>query len=335
MAVAALAAASPGLEAAAAARQRVPHPLGPAPPQQRQFAAPVRWGIADQRAAVFGNPLLPALEQRAGVSAARLVIRWDVLHHPAALRATDAWVAGARARGLEIDLTPGAPEDGMSPPSLRRYRQEIRRLMARYPDVRAWGAFNEPDLEDLSPTTAARYWVIADREARRAGRGAVVLAGEFALANPHELRRGGFVAGYAAELHRLGLRPRVWSFHAYSDVFNRDALITGDFLRFLGPAWGSPEIWLTEQGVLLRDHVAFLSGRPRAQAASARTLVDLPNLSPRIRRAYFYQLQSDPSGAWDSALADAHDVPRPAYCVAVRLPVQLCKGDTGAASLSR
>lgn len=124
----------------------------------------VRVGIADQSAAMFSSPRYDALDQQR----TRYFIRWNAAEDPAQLAQADAFVAAARAKGVDVllhisteDFRPGK---GILP-TPAKYRSEVGKLVSRFyaRGVREWGVWNEANDRTQptykSPTRAAQYFV--------------------------------------------------------------------------------------------------------------------------------------------------------------------------------
>ena len=293
------------LAPAAAQSQTV---VAPPPGPPREVAPPARplgpfgWGLSEPSGAALGDRRVRKL----GVGYARVIVPYDLV--PRALgpgrtrlgrytwREFYAWLRAVRRQRLEPMVTfqkqrPFGRRRHL--PSLREYERATQRFMERFPAIRTYTAWNEPNDAGQptlrSPARAAEYWASLQARCTRC----VVAAGDL-LDNRLQ---DGYLAAYRARLAELGLEPTHWAYHAYNAGVTRRA---GRLGAFLAATPAESEVWLTEQGGIVRSR--GIRSTPRRANEDLRFLVGLPALSPRIRRFYLYQLR--PSPTWDSALFD-------------------------------
>jgi hypothetical protein len=294
---------------AAAAARAVPSPV-PAPPAGVAAMARLGIGIADQKPSMFTDPRFTAL----GVRQARLVIPWDVLTVGWQRQELDAWMAAATLAGVRPLLTFGhsrKPGLRRSLPTAQQLRTQFLRLRARFPGVRDWATWNEPNHcgEPLchKPALAARYFDTLRHACPRC----TVLAAEV-------LDMPNMTSWVRAFRRAARVEPRYWGLHNYIDA-NR--FRTSGTRELLAATRG--QIWFTETGgVVYRrttGKVRF-SESPSHAALAVRWLFDrLVPLSPRISRVYLYHWdRAGPADLWDSALLTPAGRPRPAFAVLQR-----------------
>jgi hypothetical protein len=249
-------------------------------------------GIGDHDAASFADPGMRKLH----LKTARLALAWDWHKDPYLVARTDAWVAAVRAARLRPLITFNRNFRGSGArqiPSLRRYLRSFRLLRARYPHVREFSPWNEPNAEEQpffrKPERAARYF----NAMRAACRRCTVLAGD--------VKDGSNMLPWLAVYKRHIRGAKVWALHNYKDA-TRARGGTQDFLRTVrGP------VWLTETGGLRAR------GGLKGQAKAVRRVFAIARSSRRIKRIYFYQWRHDRSQPWDSAFVSANGKRRPAY----------------------
>jgi hypothetical protein len=217
-------------------------------------------------------------------------------------------------------------------PSPARYRRAVRALLGWLD--RAWyggmiealSAWYEPYLSSAtraSPEVAGGYF--ADIRSLCAVRGCTPVAGEFAdrPISPDFLRR--YLSSIPAPA------PAVWGWHAYEDAWDRGRDASFPRLRtLLAAITPQAEVWLTEQGGIVRRHIPGDDGRTEQSAKTAAAdlgflLAGAPAADGRIKRFYLYQWLGEAAPRWDSGVIAPGGRTRVAYCVfaraaAVRVP---------------
>jgi hypothetical protein len=267
-------------------------------------------GISDQTAGMFSDPHFTSLN----LQTARIVVSWDVMDrgHQRELSAVTAWLAAA-ARDQVSPLVSIGPDslNGNNVPSIRRYSSSVQRFIARFPAVRTYTAWNEPDWRYRTavarhPALAAGYFNWLSVHCHRCS----VVAGDFSDSPASELRP--YVRAYARYLHH---RPAAWAVHNYLDIRSH----TTSVLRMMLQLTQEP-IWLTEVGgVERRGHWPYGNQSAIAAGRDEAFLFALPRRFPRIARIYHYQWRDYPSAHWDSGLLGPRGELRAAYGVVARV----------------
>lgn len=277
-------------------------------------------GLGDQSPQVFANPYF----QQLGVKRARLITPYDsVLHERAAL---DAWLGAARAAHVEV-MVAFNPPAGMKCPSLGRnhgcrvvssasYKAAFRAFRKRYPWVHVFQPWNE--VNNLTQPTAhnpaplVTYYAIV----RRYCRGCTVLGADIQdLPN-----MASYIRQLLADFRRAHVAtPRVWGIHNYTDV-NRFVPDRSSSMRQLVTLLPG-KLWITETGGLFRfqpegSRQTFRPDLNRQKRAVQAIFAQADRYRRKIDRVYLYQwFASPPSNRWDSAILDAHGLPRPVFDV--------------------
>jgi hypothetical protein len=249
-------------------------------------------GIGDQRAVSFHDPAMRKLP----LKTARLALSWDWHKDPYRVGHTDDWVAAVRSAKMRplITFTRRWTRSGRRQiPSMKQYLKSFRLLRERYPTVREFSPWNEPNAKEQpffsKPGIAARYF----NAMRRACRRCTVVAGD--------VKDGTNMLPWLAVYKRKVRGAKVWGLHNYKDA-TRSRGGTRAFLRAV-----RGRVWLTETGGLRNR------GGLKGQAKAVRRVFNLARSSRRIKRIYFYQWRHDPSQSWDSAFLSANGRRRPAY----------------------
>jgi Glycosyl hydrolase catalytic core len=257
-------------------------------------AAPARplVGIGDQHASVYQDKGMRKLK----LKTARLALAWDWYKDPWAVAQTDAWVAavrGARMRPMLAFNRNWRASGRRKVPSLKQYVHSFKLLRKRYPQVRDFSPWNEPNALEQpfyrKPGLAARY----HNAMRSACRKCKVVAGD--------INDGANMLPWLAAYKRKVHGVKVWGLHNYKDSTRS----RGTTFVFLNAVRGP--VWLTETGGLRNR------GGLKGQAKSVRRVFALARASRRIKRIYFYQWRHVKNRAWDSAFVSANGKRRPAY----------------------
>ena len=257
--------------------------------------ARVTVGIGDQHASSYQDPSLRKLH----LKTARLALAWDWYRDPYLTSQADAWVAAvrsARMRPLIALNRSWRPSGRREIPAMADYMRSFRLLRARYPHVREFSAWNEPNAKEQpfyrKPKLAARYF---NAMRRAAGGRITVVAGD--------IKDGSAMIGWLRD-YKHGVRgAKVWGLHNYKDATSKHTRgTTRAFVRLVrGP------VWLTETGGIRSR------GGLQGQARSVKRIFALARANRAIKRIYFYEWRAVRHSHWDSAFLSATGKRRPAY----------------------
>ena len=250
-------------------------------------------GIGDQHAVSFSDP---AMRQLKHLKTARLVIRWDWYKDPYSVWLADQWVAAVKKAHKRpmITFTRRWDQAGKRKiPSLSAYKKSFRKLRHRYPRVREFSPWNEPNAPEQpfthKPGRAAKLY----NAMRSVCRKCTIVGGD--------VYDNKDMAGWIRKYKRTAKHVKVWAMHNYKDA-TRGRGTTKDFLR----ATSGP-VWITETGGIRSR------GGLKAQARAVKRVFTIALSSRRIKRVYFYQWRDDKDRRWDSAFLWANGKKRPAY----------------------
>jgi hypothetical protein len=277
-------------------------------------------GLGDQSPAVFANPYF----QQLGVKRTRLITPYDAVFHERA--ALDAWLGAARAAHMDV-LVAFNPPARMTCPNVGRnhscrlvgrgrYKVAFRAFRKRYPWVRSFQPWNEvnnltqPTAHD--PAALVTYYKIV----RQYCRGCTVLGADIQdLPNMVS-----YATQLLADFRRAHVAtPRVWGVHNYTDT-NRFVPDRQSNMRKLVKLLPG-KLWISETGGLFRfqpqgARQTFRPDLSRQKRAMAAIFKQADRYRRKIDRVYLYQwFASAPSNRWDSAILDAHGLPRPVFDV--------------------
>jgi hypothetical protein len=256
-------------------------------------------GIADQKADMFSDPRFAEL----GIKRARIDLAYDVLLDPAQTAALDQWMADAQADGVRVLVT----FDRSRRPGRKTFRpdtyslvKQFKRLRARYPFVKEWVTWNEPNLSQSASRTAHQWLAL-----RKACPSCTILAADL-VDRPNLARWAKTFIRYA---HR---QPAIWGLHNYADANQYTPRATKSLLKAV-----KGKVWFTETGGVVRrnngSNVKY-KGQSLTHAAKAINYIftKLVRLSPRIQRVYLFHWNGRNS-TWDSALISPDGNARPAF----------------------
>jgi hypothetical protein len=250
-------------------------------------------GIGDNHPEAYQNAHMRKLH---GLKTARLVIPWDWYRSPYQIFRADTWMTSVRQAHMKplVAFNRNWGRKGRRHiPSLRAYRKGFKAFRKRYPHVREFSAWNEPNAVEQpfyrKPGKAAKYF----NALRRACRRCTIVAGD--------VKDGKTMVPYLRTYKRKVRGAKIWALHNYKDA-TRKRGGTADFLRAV-----RGQVWLTETGGLRNR------GGVRGQARAVKRIFKLAKSSRRIKRLYFYQWLYDPESHWDSAFIARNGKRRPAY----------------------
>ena len=256
-------------------------------------------GIADQKADMFSDPRFAQL----GIKRARIDVAYDVLLDAGQTAALDQWMSAAQTAGVQVLVT----FDRSRRPGRKTFRpdtyslvKQFNRLRARYPFVKEWVTWNEPNLSQTATRTAHQWLAL-----KRACPSCTIVAAD--LVDRPNLTR--WAKLFVKTAHQ---QPTYWGLHNYADANQYKPRATKALLKAV-----KGKVWLTETGgVVKRNNGSSVkyTGESLTHAAKAITYIftKLVRLSPRIQRVYVFHWNGR-NASWDSALISPNGNPRPAY----------------------
>jgi len=262
-------------------------------------------GIADQKADMFSDPRFAEL----GIKRARIDVAYDVLLDANQTAALDQWMSAAQAAGVQVLVT----FDRSRRPGRKSFRpdtyslvKQFNRLRARYPFVKEWVTWNEPNLSQTATRTAHQWLAL-----KRACPSCTIVAAD--LVDRPNLSR--WAKLFVKTAHQ---QPKYWGLHNYADANQYKPIATTALLKAV-----KGKIWLTETGGVVRRNNGSsvkYTGESLTHAAKAINYIftKLVRLSPRIQRVYVFHWNGR-NASWDSALISPNGNARPAFAVLANL----------------
>ncbi len=305
----------------------------------------VRYGIQDDAWLAAGDgTLMNRLDtlDRLGVDVVRFSLRWNEIAAAGADEASWDWssadgvLAGLRARGIAPVLTlVGAPawsNGGRSPnwaPLTGTTFAEFARAAARrYPWVRDWTIWNEPNqplsFRPTSPATYVRRLLNPGYAAIHSVIPRALVAG--GVTAPRANVNGVDPLSWIRGMRAAGARLDVYAHHPYPGS-PRETPFSGGcgscssitmanlpaLLAAVARAFGPKRVWLTEYGYQTNPPDRFFGVSPFQQATliglAALRAYELPRVDMLIQ--FMYRDEAD-VGAWQSGLVTNAGAPKPA-----------------------
>ena len=311
----------------------------------------IRYGVQDDAWIRSGpgtlGPRLDRLEEL-GVRLVRLNVRWsDVESRRGSLdwSAYDPAVEGLRERGIETMLTlystpawaNGGRGTNWAPTSGATFASFARRTAVRYPWVKRWLIWNEPNQRRwLQPTTPAAYVTrilnpayIAIHGARP---GAIVAGGVTA---PRAATGGVSPVAWIDGMAAAGARLDAYAHNPYSlnkaetpfmggcDHCDTITMATVERLvARVGRAFGAGKrVWLTEFGYQTNPPDPYLGISKARQSQYLGEAALRAFLVPRVDVLIQFLIQDEPElDRWQSGVLTAQGKPKPSYA-ALRMPL--------------
>ena len=261
---------------------------------------PIRVGIGDQQPSVFADARLKALK----LPVARLIVPYDAATSEP--QAVQTWLDAVAADGMTPEVAfehlrgNGCPGFPCTLPSRATYRANVAALIARWPQVRTYTAWNEANHVSQptykSPKLAVKYWKAMKSVCKRC----TVLAADFL-----DQRN---IDGYLRKFQKASKhKGRIWGLHNYNDV-NRNS--SKGIRRVLAVTRG--QLWLTETGGLVQFKTSGFRYSTKRAAKATKYLFQLAKKYKRIKRIYVYRWFGEPRSArFDAGLVGPNGETRP------------------------
>lgn len=296
---------------------------------------------------------------RMGVDVVRYTVRWYAVAATRPLseaddndsaydwREPDAVLQGLRRHGIDPVVTlygsprwaNGGRAANWAPTSALPFGSFARAAALRYPWIRYWTIWNEPNrpewLRPTTPTTYVRtilnpgYAAIhaTNRDARVGG----------GMTAPRAGSGGVSPVSWIAAMGKLHARLDAYAHHPYpgkpqsetpwSPACNRCSSITMADLdrleRLVRRAFGPKRIWLTEFGYQTNPPDTFLGVPPDKQAAYVASAARRVELARSVDMLIYFLVRDDAAAeGWQSGFFDVDGNPKPSY-TALRFQLEI------------
>jgi sugar lactone lactonase YvrE len=265
------------------------------------------------------------------ITTARLALDYNT---PASNPVLKGWLSAAASQGLRPYITleecEPSPHCPGKPPTLKTYKRLVQRLMKELPQVKVWGAWNEPDNPNFpmhplaKAPMAAFYWQEAQQAAHNIKCGCKVIAGEFTevennVKEAHE-RYISIYINTLLKVHRYwNGNPTYLGLHDYQDLVQVSPghpYVTANAQKFIGLSGklNNPQMWITEAGaaqrvgghkvanLLSEKHCTYPTTGPcKNQELSAKDFLHLRDVSANKGKVHFgriyYSLYRGPTAS--------------------------------------
>jgi hypothetical protein len=267
-------------------------------------ASAASFGISDQQASTFVNPLYKPLK----LKLARYVAPYDVVFDPTQKQRLDAWYAGAifaKQRMLvsfEHSRTAGKEQ---TLPTKAQFKIAMKAFKRAYPRVKEINTWNEVNRCQVGSRTEGQPKGIC-----KGAKGAKLLNTYYGVTrlvfrgskiiplNVLDERNPAPALKYVKAFKKVARpTPKIWGIHNYSDTNRSSQSRTKRIIKAIGP---KGEIWLLETGGQLK---LGRSTPGEAKAAKALKCMFKIAKNKRIKRAYIYQFNgAAPDASFDAGL---------------------------------
>ncbi len=291
-------------------------------------SAAATFGISDQQAGTFSNPLFKPLKSKV----ARYITPYDVMSDADQRDRLDAWIKGATAAkqrilvSFEHSRRPG--REGRLP-SVAEYTREIRKFKKKYPRVKEISSWNEVNRRYdaarregqptwKSPKRVAEYYMAA----RKVFKGSKIVGLDI-LDENNPNRSIKFIQSFKRYAKPA---PKYYGVHNYSDTNRFSQSRTRRMIKAIGKG---AEVWLTETGGIVALGSGTNTSFPYDEQRAARALgcmFDIARDQKQVKRLYVYQFNGAAQGAsFDAGLVDfSGTIARPGYEVAQKRRARNC-----------
>jgi len=258
-------------------------------------ARPV-YGMGDQNPTSYQDKRMHGLKK---LKTARYAVAWDWYKDPTQNALLSWWMGEVKAAHLNPLISFNRNWHGSSGrkkiPSLAQYKRGFKLFRQRYPYVRDFTAWNEPNAPEQpfykKPAKAARFF----NALRSACKKCHIVAGD--------INDSKNMVPWLRTYKRHVRKAKYWGLHNYKDTSSRNTRgTTKVFARMV-----RGQVWLTETGGLINR------GGLKGQAKSVKRVFTLTHQIKKIKRVYFYQWRGVRKSHWDSAFLSPAGKKRPAF----------------------
>lgn len=281
-------------------------------------ASAASFGISDQQASTFTNPLYKPLK----LKLARYIAPYDVVDDSTQLERFQAWYSAAvRAKqtmfvSFEHSRTAGKQQ---TLPTKGQYSTAMRKFKRKFPKVREVNTWNEVNRCQKGSDTEGQ-----PRGICKGTKGAKLLNTYYGVSrsvfkgskfkivplNVLDEKNVKPALNYIKAFKKIAKpRPKIWGVQNYSDTNRFSQTRTKQIIRAIGKG----DVWLLETGGQLKLGSKVFGEKVAAKALKCTFKIAK---NKRIKRAYIYQFNGDvPSARFDAGLINVNGTKRLGYDV--------------------
>ena len=254
------------------------------------------YGMGDQNPTSYQDKRMLSMHK---LKTARYAVAWDWYKDPTQATLLSWWMSTVKAAHMKPLISFNRNWHGSSGrkkiPSLSAYKKGFKLCRQRFPYVRDFSAWNEPNAPEQpfykKPAKAAKFF----NALRTACKKCHIVAAD--INDSKNMVR--WLRTYKKHVRKA----KYWGLHNYKDTSSRNTRgTTKVFSRMV-----KGQVWLTETGGLINR------GGLKGQAKSVKRVFTLTHQIKKIKRVYFYQWRGVKKSHWDSAFLAPNGKKRPAY----------------------
>lgn len=253
------------------------------------------YGMGDQNPTSYEDQRLLGMHK---LKTARYAVPWDWYKDSTQTTLLNWWMSRVKAAHLQplISFNRNWHASGRKKiPSLSQYKHGFKLFRQRFPYVKDFSAWNEPNAPEQpffkKPAKAATFF----NALRSACKKCRIVAAD--------INDSKNMVPWMRTYKRHVRKAKYWGLHNYKDTSSRNT--RGTTRVFVGMVRG--QVWLTETGGLINR------GGLKGQAKSVKRVFALTHQLKRIKRVYFYQWRGVRKSHWDSAFLSPTGKKRPAF----------------------
>gem|GEM_PF-6572108 len=285
-------------------------------------SSPRRYGLSDQNGFPGEDTFANADAAGLGITRVRLVIPFDLMTQAGRVRAGNFhcddfqnvydWIVRQVQAQREVLISFERARNKFGAdvaPTVAVYRDAVRAFLDKFPVVKLYTAWNEPNYTAQpvrNPARAGQFWRALNGlcVSTTANRGCKVGAGDFSDVVSADGTRG-LVASYLNDYYAAmgARRPAFWAVHAYQAIVRSRYARLQRFFDW-GPVKRTGAVWITEAGAY-RYRRTPATVPESDGAAQLKAFFDSDvythNLS-NIKRFYYFEWHGDGPGSEDTGL---------------------------------
>lgn len=280
--------------------------------------ASATFGISDQMASTFTNPLYKPLK----LKAARYVAPYDVISDPLQSVKFAQWYAAAKKAHQTILVSFEHSRVGgkqQQAPTVGQYSTAMKAFHKKYRSIKQVNTWNEVDRCQKGSATEGQPKAICSAKKgpkllqsyytvdRKVFKGDTIIPLDVLDQN-----NVGAAVNYVRAFKKIAKpTPKIWGIHNYSDTNRLSSTRTKRLIKEIGK---KGDIWLLETGGQLK--LGSSVPGPAKAAKALECMFNIVKHNSRIKKAFIYQFNGDyPTAPFDAGLISVTNQIRPGYTI--------------------